>query len=70
MVRRYYGYSQIEQMFNEQPVEKKVVTLITAFEIKELHPEKTKEVCIATAMGFKLSISGSGFFERVEKKTE
>ncbi|WNH10072.1 hypothetical protein [Thalassobellus suaedae] len=61
----YLAYSQIHQKFDAMEANKKVVTLVTAMEIKEIDPTKTKETCIAMTMGYKLSISGSGFYEEM-----
>lgn len=64
MKRRYFLYSQIEREFDKMDSESKITTLVTALEIQEIHPENTKKISIATAMGYKLSISGSGYFEK------
>lgn len=65
MELHYFRYSQIKQQFDRMSAENKVTTLVTALEIKEINPTKTKEVCIAMALGYKACISGSGFFEKV-----
>lgn len=62
---RYLTIDQINKKYEALCTENKVTTLVTALEIKDINPTKTKEVCIAMAMGFKLSISGSGFFEHI-----
>lgn len=64
-VRRYFLYSQIKIQYDGMGLEQKVITLTTAFEIKEIHLEYSKDVCIAMAMGYKACISGSGYFEKI-----
>lgn len=62
---KYLTQSQIKMKYEALNTDKKVVTLVTALEIKNVQPEVDKEVCIAMAMGYKLSISGSGYFEKI-----
>ena len=64
---RYLTSGQIMQKFNSMTNSDKIMTLVTAFEIKDISPAYDKETCIACAMGYTLSISGSGYFESNEE---
>lgn len=61
----YFTEGQIVRAYEGLDDKTKIVTLTTALEIKNIHPEKDKKVCIAMAMGYNLSISGSGFYEKI-----
>ena len=61
----YLVYSQIEQRFNSISSDEKVLVLSQALNHKDINPTATKESSIAYAMGFKLSVSGSGFYEKI-----
>lgn len=60
---RYLGTSQIEREFEDMPSDEQLSVYKKAFGIKEMYPEFTRTDCIATAMGYKKCISGSGFYE-------
>ena len=64
---RYLTSGQIMQKFHAMTNSDKIITLVTAFEIKDVNPNYDKETCIASAMGYTLSISGSGYFESNEE---
>jgi len=65
MEAKYLTQSQITMKYNELDDSEKVVTLVTAMDIKHINPKVDKEVCIAMALGYTLSISGSGYFEKL-----
>jgi len=62
---RYVTPEQIYMMYNKLDLESRYSILFNAFEIKEHCSGMSRENCIAKVMGYDLSISGSGFYERV-----
>ena len=60
---RNLGPTQIEQIFDEMNPDDQLIVYKKAFGIKEIHPEFSRTDCVATAMGYKKCISGSGFYE-------
>lgn len=60
---KYLGPSQVERIFEEKTLDEKLVIYKKAFGIKEMYPEFTRIDCIASSLGYKKCISGSGFYE-------
>lgn len=57
---------QISRKYDGLSTEKKLSVLEKAFEIKENNPGKSNIECIANALGYELSISGSTFYTKVQ----
>lgn len=62
---RYLDHTQVNRKFNAKTPAEQLEIYKKAFGIKEAYPEFTRIDCIASAMGFKKCISGSGFYENL-----
>jgi hypothetical protein len=64
LTKRYLTIGQINMMFDSCLIDDQLRLLKKALEIMSKNRELTKEECVAKAMGYSKTVSGSEYYEK------